>query len=130
MAAFNSDAAAYVVGIVVGIVATVVVLVIVGVCLYRRLSLHLLEGDDEELMALRREIEEIEQERDARVPRPQTSNQNDNSRPAGATDNAAPPPPDDDKKESPRPKFMTAAVAATVKRRISDNGDRKQAWKF
>lgn len=115
MSGFGSDAAAYIVGILVGAVVAVALLGLLGWYYYRKLGIAHVEEGDEELQALRREASMYEDpnpaDRDDPVLQPSASNVQENNT-----------------NESKKPVAMTAAVAASVKMKASNN--RKMAWKF
>jgi hypothetical protein len=122
MSGFDSEAAAYIVGIIVGAVAAIVILALLGWYLYRRLGIAKID-DDEELQSLRREASRYEE--------PQQADRNEALRPS--TSNVIRPEDDDGEEMEEgtgerKSKLKSAAVAATMASKASPN--RKQAWRM
>jgi hypothetical protein len=124
MSGFDSEAAAYIVGIIVGAVAAIVILALLGWYLYRRLGIANID-DDEELQSLRREASRYEE--------PQQADRNEALRPS--TSNVIRPEDDDGEEmeeggtgEKKSKLLKSAAVAATMASKASSN--RKQAWRM
>ncbi|CUI14415.1 membrane-associated protein, putative [Bodo saltans] len=127
MSGFDSEAAAYIVGILVGAVAAIAILALLGWYLYRRLGIAKID-DDEELHSLRREASRYEEphqdDRNDPALRPSTSHvirpEADEEEEMEEQEALAP--------GEQKTKLRSAAVAATVASKASSN--RKQAWRM
>lgn len=125
MSGFNSEAAAYIVGILVGAAAGIAILALMGWYLYRRMGIGRM-AEDEELQALRRVASTFEE--------PSQADRNEPAlRPSTSTANAGEEEDEEDEEmvdtsheaaSKKRPSVRTAAVAATVASK------RKQAWRM
>lgn len=128
MSGFDSDAAAYIVGILVGVIAALAVLGgVLCYCYRKRGGLWKDDEDDEELTALRRQAAMFEEpnqaEPDAALPRPTSRGDLLRPQPSLANNESDPAVPE-------APSLMTAAIAATVATRAAATSQRKQAWRF
>lgn len=120
MSGFNSDAAAYIVGILVGALVSVGILSVIGVYFYKKLGIADLEVD-EELTSLRRQAsmyEEPNQAERSGIVKPETEPPQGTKEATDASDS------------NNQPKKVTPEVAKSIAKKADAASDRKQAWRF